>query len=83
MKTTISSKGQIVLPAELRREDEIEPGDQFEVERLNEGEYVLRRVQAQPNRGLVALLRSCPDHDWFEPVDRTSTTDDVSMADLG
>ena len=83
MKTTISSKGQIVLPAELRREDGVEPGDQFEVERLDEGEYVLRRVSARPNRGLVALLRVCPDDDWFAPVDRKATTDDVSAADLG
>jgi len=83
MKTTISSKGQIVLPAELRREDGVEPGDQFEVKRLDEGEYVLRRVSARPNRGLVALLRACPDEDWFVPVDRDETTDDFSAADLG
>ena len=83
MKTTISSKGQIVLPAELRREDGVEPGDQFEVERVDEGEYVLRRVSARPNRGLVALLRACPDDDWFVSVDRVETTDDVSVADLG
>jgi AbrB family looped-hinge helix DNA binding protein len=83
MKTTISSKGQIVLPAELRREDEIQAGDQFEVERLEEGSYVLRRVTARPNRGLVSLLRSCPVQDWFEPVDRDTTTDDVAVPDLG
>jgi AbrB family looped-hinge helix DNA binding protein len=83
MKTTISSKGQIVLPAELRQEDGVEPGDQFEVERLDEGEYVLRRMKARPNRGLVALLRSCPEDDWFVPVDREPTTDDVAAPDLG
>ena len=83
MKTTISSKGQIVLPAELRREDGVEPGDQFEVKRLDEGEYVLRRVSARPNRGLVTLLRACPEDDWFVPVDRDETTDEVSVADLG
>lgn len=82
MKTTISSKGQIVLPAELRRVDEIRPGDQFEVERLDEGEYVLRRVAARPNRGLVALLRSCPEDDWFVPGDRKVTTDDIAVADF-
>jgi len=83
VKTTVSSKGQIVLPAELRREDEIEPGDRFEVERLNEGEYVLRRVRPRPNLGLLALLRSCPEDDWFVPVGRESTTDDVAVTDLG
>ncbi len=83
MKTTLSSKGQIVLPAELRREDEIQPGDQFEVERLEAGAYVLRRVTPPPNDGLVSLLRSCPVHDWYVPVDRSTTTDDVPAADLG
>lgn len=83
MKTTLSSKGQIVLPAELRREDEIRPGDQFEVERLEAGAYVLRRVAQPPNHGLVSLLRSCPVEDWFVAVDREETTDDVSAADLG
>ena len=83
MKTTISSKGQVVLPAELRQEDGVEPGDQFEIERLDEGEYVLRRVSTRPNRGLVRLLRACPDDDWFVRVDREETTDDVLAADLG
>ncbi len=83
MKTTLSSKGQIVLPAELRREDEIRPGDEFEVERLEPGAYVLRRVTAPPNAGLISLLRSCPIQDWFAPVDRSSTTDDVPAAGLG
>ncbi len=30
MKTTISSKGQIVLPAEFRQMDRIEPGQEFD-----------------------------------------------------
>jgi len=83
MKTTLSSKGQIVLPAKLRREDEIQPGDQFEVERLEAGSYVLRRVTDRPNRGLVSLLRSCPVQDWFVPFDRSSTTDELQAPDLG
>ena len=83
MKTTISSKGQIVLPAELRREDDIRPGDQFEVERLDEGAYVLRRVESRPNRGLVALLKACPVDGWFVPAGRTETTDDVPGPDVG
>ncbi len=81
MKTTISSKGQIVLPAELRREDDLRTGDQFEVERLDEGAYVLRRVTGRPNRGLVSLLRTCPGQDWFVPVERGETTDDVPVSD--
>ena len=82
MKTTMSSKGQIVLPAELRREDDLQPGERFDVERLEEGAYVLRRVRDRLKRGLVELLRSCPERDWFERVDRTTSTDDVAGVDL-
>ena len=34
MKTVISSKGQIVVPAAIRRQDNILPGQEFEIERL-------------------------------------------------
>jgi AbrB family looped-hinge helix DNA binding protein len=43
MKTTVSSKGQIVLPAEIREQDRIEPGQEFEVERIDRGEHRLKR----------------------------------------
>ena len=46
VKTTVSSKGQIVLPAELRQMDRVEPGQEFDVERLDRGEY--RLVQEPP-----------------------------------
>jgi AbrB family looped-hinge helix DNA binding protein len=34
MKTSVSAKGQIVLPAEIRRQDGIEPGEEFKIERI-------------------------------------------------
>jgi len=43
METVVSSKGQVVLPAELRREDHIESGQRFLVERLEAGVYVLKK----------------------------------------
>jgi AbrB family looped-hinge helix DNA binding protein len=73
MKTIISTKGQIVLPAELRRLDEIEPGEEFEVERLGADEYRLRRVAPPPNHGLVDWLLSCPQKGYFVPIDSEST----------
>jgi AbrB family looped-hinge helix DNA binding protein len=39
MKTTVSSKGEIALPAELRQQDDIEAGEEFLVERIHGGEY--------------------------------------------
>jgi AbrB family looped-hinge helix DNA binding protein len=35
--TTVSSKGQIVLPAKIRQQDRIEAGQEFEIERIDEG----------------------------------------------
>lgn len=44
VRTKVSTKGQIVLPAEIRRKDRIKAGQQFEVERIRNGEYGLVRV---------------------------------------
>ena len=83
MKTTVSSKGQIVLPAEIRRQDGIEAGQEFEVERLDRGEYRLKRTTRRRNEGLVKLLLACPAKGWFTQMDRTETTDDGRTPALG
>lgn len=74
MKTTLSSKGQLVLPADFRERDHLRPGQVFEVERLDEGDYRLRLATA-PNQGLVAWLRSCPGGGLPESVPRPESTD--------
>jgi len=73
MKTTLSSKGQIVLPAELRHEDLIEPGQEFEVERLKRGEYRLKCRPPRPHKGAVDWLLACPEKDFFVPIESEST----------
>jgi len=73
VKTTVSSKGQIVLPAELRHQDRIKPGQEFEVERLDRGDYRLVRQPPHPNQGLVDWLLSCPEKDFFVPIESEST----------
>jgi AbrB family looped-hinge helix DNA binding protein len=73
MKTTVSSKGQIVLPAEIRRRDRIEPGQEFEVERLDCGEYRLVRRPARTDEGLVDWLLACPEKGFFVPIESEST----------
>ena len=73
MKTTVSSKGQIVLPAELRQQDRIEPGQEFEVERLDRGEYRLIRRKSRPNEGVIEWLLSCPEKGFFVPIESEST----------
>ena len=83
MTTTISSKGQLVLPAEIRARDGIRPGQEFEIERLDRGEYRLKRKAPRRNRGLVKLLLACPAKGFFRPADRTETTRDLKPPRLG
>jgi AbrB family looped-hinge helix DNA binding protein len=73
METRISSKGQIVLPAEIRLRDGIKPGQKFAIERIDRGEYRLVRCQAEPNEGLVDWLLACPSKGFFVPLDSEST----------
>ena len=73
MRTIISSKGQIVLPAEFRKMDRVQPGQEFEVERLDRGDYRLVRRAAPPNEGAVDWLLACPSKDFFVPIKSEST----------
>ena len=57
MTTTVSSKGQIVLPAKIRQQDRIEPGQEFEIERIDSGEYLLKR-KTLPKSGPSLRLSS-------------------------
>lgn len=69
MKTIVSTQGRLTLPAPLRHKDDIEPGQEFEIERRHCGEYLLTRINKKRNEGLVKLLVSCPVKDWFQPLD--------------
>lgn len=73
MNTIVSTKGQVVLPKELRDQDRIAPGQTFEIERLEAGQYLFKRVPAGSNSGLVDWLLSCPEKDWFVPLESEST----------
>ena len=73
MKTMVSTKGQIVLPAEIRRQDDIEPGQELEIERIDCGEYRLIRLAPPRNHGLVDWLLSCPEKGFFVPIESEST----------
>jgi AbrB family looped-hinge helix DNA binding protein len=75
MVTRMSSKGQVVLPAELRRRDQIAPGQEFDVERVGAGDYRLVRRDPPPNHGLVDWLLACPEKGFFVPVPSESTDD--------
>lgn len=73
MRTRVSSKGQLVLPAEIRRQDRLEPGQEFEIERVRRGEYRLVRRATRPNAGLVDWLLACPEKGFFVQIESEST----------
>jgi AbrB family looped-hinge helix DNA binding protein len=73
MVTTVSSKGQIVLPAAIRRQDGIKPGQQFAVERIEKGNYRLVVCEPPANQGLVDWLLACPEKGYFVPIESEST----------
>ena len=62
-----------MLPAELRQQDRIKPGQEFEVERLDRGDYRLVRRAPKLNQGLVDWLLSCPEKDFFVSIESEST----------
>ncbi len=73
MTTKVSSNGQIELPAEFREQDGIKAGQQFDIERIDQGEYRLRRHVPAPNEGLTDWLLACPEKDYFVPIESEST----------
>jgi len=73
VKTTVSSKGQIVLPAEFRQMDGVKPGQAFDVERLDRGDYRLVRRAVPRNEGAIDWLLACPRKGFFVPVHSEST----------
>lgn len=73
MNTVMSSKGQIVIPAKFRRQDNIEAGQAFAVERVDTGKYRLTAATPPKNQGLVDTLLACPVKGWFVPIESEST----------
>ena len=57
MKITVSTYGQIVLPAEFRQQDGIAARH-----------YLLKREVTGTNVGLLEWLRACPADDWLRPI---------------
>ena len=51
----------------------MESGQQFEVERIDRGEYRLVRVEPPKNDGLVEWLLSCPEKGFFVAIESEST----------
>jgi AbrB family looped-hinge helix DNA binding protein len=59
VQTKLSTKGQIILPAELRKRQRFNPGERFEIEEKN-GKIILSPVKKKRNEGLADWLLKCP-----------------------
>ena len=62
-----------MLPAEYRREDNVEAGQEFEIERVDRGQYRLIRLTPPPNQGVVDWLAACPEKGFFVPIESEGT----------
>ena len=62
-----------MLPAALRQQDRIQTGQEFDVERVDRGEYRLVRRGARGADGVVDWLLACPEKGFFVPIESEST----------
>jgi AbrB family looped-hinge helix DNA binding protein len=56
--TTLSAKGQIVIPQEIRVKLNLQPGDDFAVLSSGTGEILLRPIRRRRRKSLVEALQA-------------------------
>jgi len=59
--------------SKTRSMDSVEAGQEFDVERLDRGDYRLVRRVTPPNEGAIDSLLACPEKGFFVPIDSEST----------
>ena len=66
MATTLTSKGQVTIPKQIRDALNLAPGSSVEFAVNREGEVVIHRVGARPNRKLdrFEVARGKADVKW-------------------
>ncbi len=62
-----------MLPAEIRQQDDIKPGQTFRISRVDRGEYLLIQEPPPPNIGLIEWLLDCPEKEFFTPIPSETT----------
>ena len=61
MTTTLSTKGQVVIPAELRARKALKPGDQLEIEETEQGILLRKAGKTKPKlvkKGGILVLQA-------------------------
>ena len=81
MTTILSANGLLEIPEVFRKADALQAGQRCEIERVGHGEYHVRVGEAvsagEQKERLIDVLRSCPVKDFFIPMDRADTTNDL------
>lgn len=72
MTSVLDSKARIVIPAEIRDQVALLPGDRVELKTSGKT-IVVSKIPKSRNKGLVALLVACPVKD-FMPKRRKNST---------
>ncbi|HZF02582.1 MAG TPA: AbrB/MazE/SpoVT family DNA-binding domain-containing protein [Methylomirabilota bacterium] len=63
MTTTLSSKGQIVIPAPVRERHNFRVGDELLIEE-REDEIILKKARRKRKKSLVQWMLDCPASDF-------------------
>lgn len=53
--------------------DHVKPGQEFDIERLDRGDYRLVRREPSRNEGALNWLLACPQKDFFVAIESEST----------
>jgi len=61
--TTLSSKGQVVIPALIRQRQQFRPGDELIIEECDDG-IVLKKARRKRKKSLLQWLQDCPASDF-------------------
>lgn len=67
MTTVLSSKGQVVIPAEIRTRHKFKAGDVLEITDRGE-QIVLQKVPRKPRKSLAQPLLECPGKLELGPI---------------
>ena len=82
MTTFISADCSIAIPAELLKNPKLQPGRRCDIEQISDDELRVKMSPANPqgDRTLLDWLLACPVKDWYVPLERTETTDDLKAS---
>ncbi len=56
----------------IEKQDAIEPGQEFEISRVERGSYRLSRLEPPPNEGVIDWLLACPEKGYFVTIESDS-----------